>query len=348
MQGFAFRRPHGLAAVAAFGGSAARRLTPAAIRGPPCGPDAARRHKRPRSRIAAPIEPGGPERRMITPKVAQTTASVALHYDQLDVFYREIWGDHVHHGYWARGDETPEHAVEALTELVAERLNLSACMAVCDIGCGYGASARYLAASRGVAVTGVTVSAAQVARAAALARPGVSIELRDWMSNGFPPASFDRAYAIESSEHMPDKQRFFDEAFRVLRPGGALCVCAWLARPQAADWEIRHLLEPICREGRLPAMGTEAEYRQSAERAGFAVERVDDLSERVARTWWLCLRRGAGKVLSDRRYRQFLLDGAATERIFAVTMVRLLLAYRVGAMRYELLVLRKMDGVHAV
>jgi tocopherol O-methyltransferase len=34
--------------------------------------------------------------------------AVALHYDELDHFYRDVWGDHVHHGLWLRGDEARE------------------------------------------------------------------------------------------------------------------------------------------------------------------------------------------------------------------------------------------------
>jgi tocopherol O-methyltransferase len=51
---------------------------------------------------------------MITPKTIQTTAAVAAHYDELDGFYREIWGDHVHHGYWTTGRESAAEATEAL------------------------------------------------------------------------------------------------------------------------------------------------------------------------------------------------------------------------------------------
>ena len=32
-----------------------------------------------------------------------TREDVARHYDQLDRFYRELWGEHVHHGFWATG-----------------------------------------------------------------------------------------------------------------------------------------------------------------------------------------------------------------------------------------------------
>ncbi|MGH7212590.1 MAG: class I SAM-dependent methyltransferase, partial [Acetobacteraceae bacterium] len=225
---------------------------------------------------------------MIFPKQPQSTAAVAAHYDELDSFYREVWGEHIHHGYWATGRESPAQAAVALLELLAARLQLAPGQRACDIGCGYGATAQHLAERHGLDVTGVTVSAAQAVRARArtVTRGKLSIVQQDWLANGFAAGRFDRAFAIESSEHMPDKQRCFDEAFRILRPGGLFAVCAWLSRSDPRPWEIRHLLEPICREGRLPGMGDEAEYRQFAERAGFCVVGVEDLSDRVRRTWW--------------------------------------------------------------
>ena len=280
---------------------------------------------------------------MIFPQAAQTSAAVADHYDELDTFYRDIWGEHVHHGFWATGQETPAQAAEALVGLVAERLRLSPGQAVCDIGCGYGATAQMLAEGHGVAVTGVTISAAQAAIAArrAPARGTLDIRQQDWLRNDFADGSFDRAYALESSEHMPDLRRFFDEAFRTLRPGGLLVVCAWLARPAPRAWEVRHLLEPICREGRLPAMGDQADYEALLRGAGFELLQVDDISRSVGRTWAICLRRLAGKAVTDRRYLRFLLDKNAGNRVFALTMVRLLLAYRTGSMRYCVLTARK-------
>jgi tocopherol O-methyltransferase len=88
-------------------------------------------------------------------------------------------------------------------------------------------------------------------------------------------------------------------------------------------------------------MGDESDYRALAEGAGFRVELVSDISRQVRRTWWICLKRVAGKLARDPSYRRFLTERSASNRVFALTLVRLLAAYRTGSMRYCLLVLRK-------
>lgn len=280
---------------------------------------------------------------MIHPRVPQSSADVAQHYDELDRVYRQVWGDHVHHGYWASGDETSSQAVEALADLVATRLDLRAGQQLCDIGCGYGATAARLAARHAVHVTGLTLSARQAEYASARADPAglLAFHRRDWLDNGLPAQSFDRAYAIESSEHMADKARFFGEAYRILRPGGLLVVCAWLARADAARWQVDHLLEPICREGRLPGMGTREDYETLASEAGFMVSGFEDVSRNVRRTWSICAARFLGRLATDPAYIRLVVSKSTRNRSFILSLPRLILAYRTGAMRYGVFMLRR-------
>jgi tocopherol O-methyltransferase len=275
---------------------------------------------------------------VIVPGSPQTVAGVAGHYDELDVAYRRIWGEHVHHGYWRTGRESPAEAADALVRLAAERLDLEPGQAVCDIGCGYGATAADLATRHGVSVLGLTVSAAQEAVARSREAAGVTFLRRDWLDNRLPDASFDRAYAIESSEHMVDKDRFFTEAARVLRPGGRLVVCAWLEGETARPWEKRHLLEPICTEGRLPGMGSRADYEDLAARAGLVAVGYEDISRNVRRTWTVCLRRLAGRLVTDPVIRRLVTSPATRNRSFALSLPRLIVALRTGAMRYGVFV----------
>lgn len=260
---------------------------------------------------------------------------VADHYEELDRLYREVWGEHVHHGLWRTGRESPTEAAEQLVELVAAKAGVIRGCAAVDIGCGYGATARQLANKYGAIVTGLTITPAQFHYAvSATSGDNPRYLLRDWIVNGLPDSSFDAAYAIESTEHMEDKKRAFAEAFRVLRPGGRLAVCAWTAADSYPRWPKRHLLEPICREGRLPAMGTEADYRDLIAGAGFVVERPMDVSRQVRRTWSICVRRAVAKFFSDRQSRAYMLSTSSRNRVFLLTIGRIWLAYRIGAMRY--------------
>jgi tocopherol O-methyltransferase len=270
---------------------------------------------------------------VIEPKTAQGQADVAGHYDELDQVYREIWGEHVHHGLWRSGRESVAEATDALSDLVGERLGAKPGDHLADSGCGYGATAARFADRLGVSVTGFTLSEeqARVARA----RPGaLTFHVRDWLANGMADASFDHAYAIESTEHMADKAALFREAARTLKPGGRFVVCAWLSEDRPSRWRVRHLLEPICREGRLPGMGTRGEYEAWADAAGLRIVSYEDLTGEVRRTWSIVTRRVVGRVLTTARYRRLLMSRSTRNRQFALSLPRLMLAYRTGAMRY--------------
>lgn len=280
---------------------------------------------------------------MIVSALPQTVAAVAAHYDELDPAYRWIWGEHIHHGYWRTGRETPKKATEALVELVESKLALERRHKVCDIGCGYGATAVRLVERHRVDVVGLTVSAAQQRIAAARGIAGFTCLQQDWLDNGLADASFDRAYAIESSEHMADKARFFSEAWRVLRPGGRLVVCAWLEGETVRPWEVRSLLKPICVEGRLPSMGSRADYEELAAQAGFALVDFEDIGRNVRRTWSICLRRLLLGLMTDKAIRRLALDSTIRSRDFLFSLPRLIVALRTGAMRYGVFTWTKRD-----
>lgn len=281
---------------------------------------------------------------MIMPKVERSNHDVETHYDELDQFYRNLWGDHLHHGLWYTGKESVEEAVEQLIDYLAVRTGIEEDDYVCDVGSGYGATARHLVRYHKAKVVGVTLSQAQYSYASSTNSDNSKnpVYLRqDWSKNKFSSQTFDRVVAIESIAHMVNKADFFREAYRVLRPGGCLGACAWLAAETPSDVHVRYLLEPICQESCLPGLGTSREYLDELEAAGFELKECEDLSRVVQRTWSICTSRLLVKLLSDTRYHRYLLNNRRKNRRFLLTPLRMWLAYKAGAIRYGMFVARK-------
>ncbi len=280
---------------------------------------------------------------IIPPSGIANVADVAAHYDDLDELYRSIWGSNIHHGYWISGSESSEEAILNLTRLVVREASIGPGDRVCDMGCGYGAVALILNREYGAEVTGLTVSEKQFhqAKSAAAANDQVKFLLRDALRNNLAAASFDVAIAVESSEHMPDKLDFFREVHRLLRHGGRCVVTAWLTRERPGSWESKYLLEPICAEGRLPNLASATEFRGMLESAGFGAVKFSDLTRSVRKTWSLCVLRVIKRFFTDPTFRRLLLDPHFTNRVFAKTVFRIWLAYRIGSMRYGYFSARK-------
>jgi cyclopropane fatty-acyl-phospholipid synthase-like methyltransferase len=125
-----------------------------------------------------------------------------------------------------------------------------------------------LAKERGATVLGITLSGQQVAQANGHAkRRGlshqVSFEVRDFSATGLPAESFSVVWAIESVCHALDKAAFFQEAYRLLKPGGRLIMSDFFRAVSFSD------------------VNAEAIYRQWLE--GWAVP--DLLTAPSARSW---------------------------------------------------------------
>ncbi|MDG2391187.1 MAG: class I SAM-dependent methyltransferase [Planctomycetaceae bacterium] len=278
-------------------------------------------------------------------QAVMTSASptdVAEHYNDLDEYYRALWGEHLHHGLWLNGRETVEVAVRNMIDLVAEKARAQDAE-VCDVGCGYGGTSRVLAADYNARVTGVTVSEKQYeyARTQQVTDGNPKILLKNWMENDFPESQFDAVLGVECFTHMPDQTKFLSEAFRVLKPGGRMVLCVWMTSEEPTKSQRQKLLDPIIAEGRLTHMPTPSECAEMVASAGFEMIEQEDLSQQVAKTWQICVRRAIRRILVTPAYWKFLLDASQKNRVFVRTLFRLDKAFKSGCMKYGLIVAEK-------
>ncbi len=264
---------------------------------------------------------------------------IRRHYDISTVFYRLLWGRHIHHGYW-EADESPTLAQEQLTDRLAAMAGIERGAKVYDIGCGMGGSSCRLAERLGCDVTGVTISSFQRRWAAAVAwREGLSKQVSflcaDAENVELPHESCDVLWSVECTEHLFDKPAFFRRAADWVRPGGAVAICAWLAGPALDAAQEQQVLD-VCEGFFCPSLGSMDEYSSWLTDAGLHVVATDDWTAKVDRTWEIC----------RDRVNRFAIHRAARwidrgQIIFLDRFQTILDAYRSGAMQYGCIIARK-------
>ncbi|MGK7949918.1 MAG: methyltransferase domain-containing protein [Xenococcaceae cyanobacterium] len=221
-------------------------------------------------------------------------------YDASSGLWEQIWGEHMHHGYYGKGGNYKIERRQAQIDLIEELLLWADCQDniptnIIDVGCGIGGSTLYLAEKFGAKATGITLSAVQASRAteraiAANLEDKVQFQVANALDMPFADNSFDLVWSLESGEHMPDKTKFLQECYRVLQPGGKLILATWCHREtnslagELTTDEIEHLKE-IYRVYCLPYVISLSEYRSIALECGFQNLRSDDWSIAVAPFW---------------------------------------------------------------
>ncbi|CEJ42867.1 methyltransferase domain-containing protein [Umezakia ovalisporum] len=217
-------------------------------------------------------------------------------YDASSGLWEQIWGEHMHHGYYGADGNQKKDRRQAQIDLIEELLKwagVETAENILDVGCGIGGSSLYLAGKFNAKATGITLSPVQARRAKERAMDaGLSGRTQFQVANAqampFADDSFDLVWSLESGEHMPDKTKFLQECYRVLKPGGRLILVTWCHRttndsPLTTD-EQKHL-QNIYRVYCLPYVISLAEYEAIARQLPLNHLRTADWSTAVAPFW---------------------------------------------------------------
>jgi tocopherol O-methyltransferase len=212
------------------------------------------------------------------------------YYDIISPISRSLWGEHLHHGYWIRGDESKEKAQLQLIEHLARLTNIQSGSDILDIGCGLGASSLYLAKHYDAAVTGITISSVQVemaVQAAAREQLDAKFLLMDAEAMNFQK-QFDLLWSVESISHYQNRQDFFAAAAKLLKPGGSFAIIDWFKKEHLTLPETRKFIDPIER-GMFVELQVMDDYQQFLISNGLQIMHREVLNKNCAKTWDLCL-----------------------------------------------------------
>ena len=188
-----------------------------------------------------------------------------------DPLIREYFGKEkfFNTGYWLSDTLSPDEAcfnlMEKLLEFIPQKTGT-----ILDVACGLGATTSYLLKYYSPAnIVGINISAKQLETCRSEI-PGCSFILMDAVQMAFEDNLFDSILCVEAVYHFHTREKFLQEAWRVLKPGADLVLTDIIFESFETIKEFDRMMHP---QNEVKSL---EEYKGIYRRAGFEqIEIID-------------------------------------------------------------------------
>lgn len=213
---------------------------------------------------------------------------IRTYYEVSLPYYRFIWYSPddlaLHFGYWDESTKSRKDACLNENKFLAERAHLAKSDYILDAGCGVGGSAIFLAKTYGAKVVGISNVPVLIRQARENARKHgagrlATFKVRDLTDTKFAENTFDVVWEIEAFCQVLDKEKLFQEMYRILKLGGRLVIAdCFQKNPTKGRFE-QKLYEIFTTGFAVYKTQWWEEYKTLLEKSGFLKIRRWDMTE---------------------------------------------------------------------
>lgn len=218
---------------------------------------------------------------------------IVSYYDNTRLEYRVMWVNGrnraLHFGYYDSANLSHSDALANMNKTMAMKVGISKDDIVLDAGCGQGGSSLWLAEYIGSRVNGVTLVPHQVEKARDEAKRRklnhlTDFQTADYCKTPYPDETFTVIWACESVCHCPNKSDFYEEAFRLLKPGGRLIIAEYIRKERDMPLADEKLLLSWCDGWSMPDLDTTEEHSNNLKCQGFISTEIKDITANTKRS----------------------------------------------------------------